>query len=790
MSRQEADCEPLQLSEIELQVPTAKRRKYTGRRQSQSLMPGTISSAKSLSQVSEYGANTKQKCNRPPASTVTAPPDVLQRRKKSESTFNPSIKMKLNSQYQNAVTKFSRPKDKDSMREFRTQSLIQHKQVTTTEQQLNLSKSTLEKLSTFVYKPQASNQSATIDITTLDDRSKKGYLSSSYQVHHNRSCLSSCDITPYNYDNVTHEMVESSSLEGDPNTLNTLSTGNEPHREEQAEDKGSQANGLPAEVDREIPNFPPAAFHCDVQFQSRRFDCLPERSTGLVANEFPNLTVDVANNTLLHPAVDTEESADVSDYEAILIPSAPPSAAKDTIESLGAPDHPVPAPNCRISDLGRPYCSVNLKQLDPDGFKVVNDIVLNGPCAKDTFDEGLDDVDLLEIALTPENRKMQLKKLNYSANRSQILDIFEVAGDTDRSSHMNDYPMLMSNESRNENATCDYSASNTALSDPDDEYGMDEEYEEEFLKLAQLTESTEVIMATKRFAPSTSVQDAIYIGSDHDEVYDSALQFSPPEFRTQSGSPDLSRSNYTDPGSKSAKGTADLEPPPGTDDEDWSFVRSRQLVLLSNQGCVSTYTREQIPTRLNFSDSTTLMLDDNHEYEEVKPFARPAFPNLILDRSPIVGLSSKSFLRVCFRIGEMYKEGGRCNSLGTDAIIELFARVGFSSREPGTVKQHFQFLDIWHDRPPIVAGILANYRTTKLAETESRSFLDGRGEKMARCLGRLKRDARSPTGWLLHIINIRETDWEEIRWTRRIVSGGHSTSRKENSTLKNIRPES
>jgi ribosomal protein L17 len=169
MSRQEADCEPLQLSETELQVPTAKRRKYTGRRQSQSLMPGTISSAKSLSQVSEYGANTKQKCNRPPASTVTAPPDVLQRRKKSESTFNPSIKMKLNSQYQNAVTKFSRPKDKDSMREFRTQSLIQHKQVTTTEQQLNLSKSTLEKLSTFVYKPQASNQSATIDITTLDD---------------------------------------------------------------------------------------------------------------------------------------------------------------------------------------------------------------------------------------------------------------------------------------------------------------------------------------------------------------------------------------------------------------------------------------------------------------------------------------------------------------------------------------------------------------------------------------------------------------------------------------------
>jgi len=41
---------------------------------------------------------------------------------------------------------------------------------------------------------------------------------------------------------------------------------------------------------------------------------------------------------------------------------------------------------------------------------------------------------------------------------------------------------------------------------------------------------------------------------------------------------------------------------------------------------------------------------------------------------------------------------------------------------------------------------------------------------MARALGRFKRDARNAC-WILHIINIRETDWEEIKWTKRIVSG-------------------
>jgi hypothetical protein len=118
----------------------------------------------------------------------------------------------------------------------------------------------------------------------------------------------------------------------------------------------------------------------------------------------------------------------------------------------------------------------------------------------------------------------------------------------------------------------------------------------------------------------------------------------------------------------------------------------------------------------------------------------------------------------------MIKEGGRRNALGQDAIIELFAKVVFSTRE--APKQRFQFKDIFSDKPPIGDGVLMNYKTTGLAESESKVFIGKHQGKLARCLGRLKRDKKTASGWMLHILTIRETDWEEIRWTKRIVSAG------------------
>lgn len=209
---------------------------------------------------------------------------------------------------------------------------------------------------------------------------------------------------------------------------------------------------------------------------------------------------------------------------------------------------------------------------------------------------------------------------------------------------------------------------------------------------------------------------------------------------------------------------------------------SNKPALANAIGCRSTagLTQELIlpapskpsPVKSTHANDVPSCIDDSHEYRPLPAFARPEFPMLVRDRCPVDGLTAKTFLRVCFRIGEMLKEGGRCNALGQNAIIELFARVTFSSREFSTTKQHFQFGDLFHDRPPFAKGVLANFNSTKLVDAESRGFMESGESLMARCLGTLKKDLKNG-GWLLHIINIRVTDWEEIRWTKRIVSADH-----------------
>jgi hypothetical protein len=42
---------------------------------------------------------------------------------------------------------------------------------------------------------------------------------------------------------------------------------------------------------------------------------------------------------------------------------------------------------------------------------------------------------------------------------------------------------------------------------------------------------------------------------------------------------------------------------------------------------------------------------------------------------------------------------------------------------------------------------------------------------MVRCLGYLKRVVQG-MGWTLHVFNIRQTDWEEIRSTKVVAGAG------------------
>ena len=170
----------------------------------------------------------------------------------------------------------------------------------------------------------------------------------------------------------------------------------------------------------------------------------------------------------------------------------------------------------------------------------------------------------------------------------------------------------------------------------------------------------------------------------------------------------------------------------------------------------------------------TMSLDEIDDYSPLEPFARPPFPAKVRERSPITSISSSIILRTCFRIGEALREGALCEGLKQDAIIELFARVKDSSCDTVTrSKLYFEFADLFHDRPPFIRGTLENSKISSLQETESRMLLGVNGSApMTRCLGRLKRAIAGPPGWMLYIINIRPTDWEEVRWTRQIAGAG------------------
>ncbi|PQE17747.1 hypothetical protein CJF31_00005454 [Rutstroemia sp. NJR-2017a BVV2] len=310
--------------------------------------------------------------------------------------------------------------------------------------------------------------------------------------------------------------------------------------------------------------------------------------------------------------------------------------------------------------------------------------------------------------------------------------------------------------------------------DEEDEYPMDEDFEDAISKLPGLH-----IGVIETFHPAPSIEIPADDTCTDKEVYDNTLQFSSPRSLVSE------LEDMAQPVSANMSRRLDahvLEVPATSEEADWSYIMSKTPALANTIGCQSTtgLTQELIlptpseppPVKSANTNKVPSCIDDSHEYRPLLPFARPQFPMLVRDRCPVDGLTAKTFLRVCFRIGEMLKEGGRCNALGQDAIIELFARVTFSSREFGTTKQHFQFADLFHDRPPFAKGILAHFNPTRLVDAESRVFLESGQPLIARCLGSLRKDLKSG-GWLLHIINVRVTDWEEIRWTKRIVSADH-----------------
>ncbi|OCL14227.1 hypothetical protein AOQ84DRAFT_281525 [Glonium stellatum] len=166
------------------------------------------------------------------------------------------------------------------------------------------------------------------------------------------------------------------------------------------------------------------------------------------------------------------------------------------------------------------------------------------------------------------------------------------------------------------------------------------------------------------------------------------------------------------------------------------------------------------------SDSPELNENVRHHSSHT-PIVRPSFPARAGDRSLIIGLSSETLLRTCFRVGEALNVGRQAVRNGKPTIIELYAHVTSSWRELDSVKQYFTFSDLFHDHPPFMNGVYELWKGVSLWNYDSGRFLNPSEQKrMCRCIGEMKRDGKK---WKFVILNIWEATWDDIDYVKGIV---------------------
>ncbi|KAI1777117.1 hypothetical protein F4818DRAFT_409201 [Hypoxylon cercidicola] len=308
--------------------------------------------------------------------------------------------------------------------------------------------------------------------------------------------------------------------------------------------------------------------------------------------------------------------------------------------------------------------------------------------------------------------------------------------------------------SRNVDATCD----------SENEYPLDDDLvDEDMTSLLDLAPDN----VQETHVPPSSVT----ISWDHDSrsaaEYDPTLQYSSP----LSPSEALKRSQAVGATEKLGVGQDDLL----DEDVDWNTVYALvdkipkvPVSNISSQNTRHPFPTDQTPCAENTIEQGSLIEDTIPS----KPFSRPSFPGKVRDRSIVPGLSSDAMLRTCFRIGEMINQAVHCLKHEQAVVFEFFARVTYSSRESLAKKQHFQFVDLFTDQQPYPGGTLANWRAGGQIDRQSMTFLDkSTKRKVCRCLCKPKRDRKTEIGFTLIVLAIREADWPQIEWAKKVVCG-------------------
>ncbi|USW48214.1 hypothetical protein Slin15195_G015330 [Septoria linicola] len=174
---------------------------------------------------------------------------------------------------------------------------------------------------------------------------------------------------------------------------------------------------------------------------------------------------------------------------------------------------------------------------------------------------------------------------------------------------------------------------------------------------------------------------------------------------------------------------------------------------------------------LSASERTFLRQHTSISPQGQRPIVRQAFPQLILDRSPIAGATRSTTLRTCFRLGEALNVGSQAVRTNTSIVIELYARVMSSWREPQPGrKQHFVFADLYHDKAPQVDGTFELFNQASLWDLDSQTFLPGSASgSMCRAMVRMKRDTQQK--WRFEVLSIWQASWEDVNTVWGIIDG-------------------
>jgi hypothetical protein len=136
-----------------------------------------------------------------------------------------------------------------------------------------------------------------------------------------------------------------------------------------------------------------------------------------------------------------------------------------------------------------------------------------------------------------------------------------------------------------------------------------------------------------------------------------------------------------------------------------------------------------------------------------------------MDRTSLFGVSNTSALRTCFRVGEALNAGCHAVRNNCNLVLELYARVTSSWREPKpSGKQHFIINDLYHDKPPFINGTFELWGQSVLWEQDSKLFLRADAAGM---IARMKRDG---TKWRLEILSIWQVDWEDVEYVAGIYA--------------------